>query len=241
VFAKIRPYREGGIRLEYENIKDKHIFHNYGHGSSGVALAYGSAFMSLKQLSVHVKDDEINKCAVIGAGLIGLLTANELAKLGFNVTLYSKHPIQTNNHRSSTQMDDGLWLPFGYDFSSNRLLYELLSKISYEYYKDCRKVGKYQSIKVATIYERDRAIADLKKIIPPFLYNAYKKVDVEFKTGVKESYIKFRTFKINMEMFVEELKVESLLRGVKFVQTNFKNIDEVLKLDENVVFNCTGF
>lgn len=76
VFAKIRPYREGGVRLEHEEIKDKHIFHNYGHGSSGVSLAYGSAFMSVKSLSVYTKDDEIHKCAVVGSGLIGLLTAN---------------------------------------------------------------------------------------------------------------------------------------------------------------------
>jgi hypothetical protein len=42
-------------------------------------------------------------------------------------------------------------------------------------------------------------------------------------------------------MFLEELKAESLLRGVKFVQYHFKNIDEILKVEDNCIFNCTGF
>lgn len=133
--------------------------------------------MSVKSLTVYVKEEDVHKCAVIGSGLIGLLTANELAKKGFHVTLYSKSPFQPSNSRPSAQMEDGLWLPFGYD-SSNRLNYELLSKISYEYYKECMKMNRYQSIRAATIYDRDRDVTELKKIIPPFLYNGYKKVGV---------------------------------------------------------------
>lgn len=42
-YAQIRPYREGGYRIEKEVIGGKNIFHNYGHGGSGVSLSYGSA------------------------------------------------------------------------------------------------------------------------------------------------------------------------------------------------------
>lgn len=40
----LRPYREGGVRLEVEyDIKGRPIIHNYGHGGSGFSLAWGCA------------------------------------------------------------------------------------------------------------------------------------------------------------------------------------------------------
>ncbi|XVU22185.1 FAD-dependent oxidoreductase [Actinoplanes sp. CA-054009] len=38
----IRP-RRGEIRLEHEDLGDRHIVHNYGHGGSGVSLSWGCA------------------------------------------------------------------------------------------------------------------------------------------------------------------------------------------------------
>jgi hypothetical protein len=50
---------------------------------------------------------------------------------------------------------------------------------------DCKKKGRYQSLKTSTIYDRSRSIDELKKIIPSFLYNGYKKIEVYHKTGIK--------------------------------------------------------
>jgi hypothetical protein len=51
------------------------VFHNYGHGSSGIGLAYGSVFNSVKSLWTYVSTDHPIMCAVIGSGLIAMLTA----------------------------------------------------------------------------------------------------------------------------------------------------------------------
>ncbi|WP_445284581.1 FAD-dependent oxidoreductase [Streptomyces sp. DSM 118148] len=39
----LRPIREGGVRLEAEEIHGKTVVHNYGHGGAGVTLSWGAA------------------------------------------------------------------------------------------------------------------------------------------------------------------------------------------------------
>lgn len=50
-----------------------------------------------------------------------------------------------------------------------------------------------------------------------------------------------RTIKINTELFMEELRVEALLRGVKFVEKPFKTQSDVISLSQEAIFNCTGY
>jgi hypothetical protein len=45
------------MRAEHEEINGKHVFHNYGHGSSGITLAYGSVQMTCKSLIVFTGTD----------------------------------------------------------------------------------------------------------------------------------------------------------------------------------------
>lgn len=49
-YAGLRPYREGEIRVEAEEIGDKRIIHHYGHGGAGFTLSWGSAREALKLL-----------------------------------------------------------------------------------------------------------------------------------------------------------------------------------------------
>lgn len=45
--------RKNGFRLEKENISDKIVYHNYGHGGAGVTLSWGAALEIGKQISSH--------------------------------------------------------------------------------------------------------------------------------------------------------------------------------------------
>ena len=40
----LRPYRSEGFVIEAEQLGQKLLLHNYGHGGSGVTLSWGSAF-----------------------------------------------------------------------------------------------------------------------------------------------------------------------------------------------------
>ena len=84
------PYRREGMKIVHENINGKHIIHNYGQGSSGVILAYGSAYIAIKALMIKVDINKSVDVAIIGGGINGIMTAIELLKRGFKVTVYSE-------------------------------------------------------------------------------------------------------------------------------------------------------
>lgn len=43
-FAAVRPYRKTAIRVERQIMDGKIIFHNYGHGASGISVSPATAF-----------------------------------------------------------------------------------------------------------------------------------------------------------------------------------------------------
>jgi D-amino-acid oxidase len=51
VRAGLRPFREGGPRLEVEAVGNKLLLHNYGHGGGGWSLAPGCAEILYAMLS----------------------------------------------------------------------------------------------------------------------------------------------------------------------------------------------
>ena len=83
----LRPYRKTGIRLEAEEIGDKLVIHDYGHGGAGISLSWGCAQEAINILKTHIS----TPCpvAIIGAGVIGLTTAHLLKDQGYDVTIYA--------------------------------------------------------------------------------------------------------------------------------------------------------
>ena len=98
-----RPFRAEGPRLDVEQIGDKTIVHNYGHGGSGWSLSWGSGGIAVqKAMATGVRD-----IAVIGCGALGLTSALLLQRAGAEVTIYAKE--LPPNVRSS--LATGVWTP----------------------------------------------------------------------------------------------------------------------------------
>jgi len=103
--AGLRPFREGGVRLEAERWGDRWMVHNYGHGGAGITLAPGSARLAARELQRRLSPPA--RVAVLGSGIIGLTTAAELAALGYAVTVYARDfPPHT-----TSDVAGGLWGP----------------------------------------------------------------------------------------------------------------------------------
>lgn len=82
----IRPHRERIFRIEYERLNNHHLFHNYGHAGAGWTFLFGSVEQSMRQFSA-LNLPKTTRITVVGAGCYGLVTAIELHRAGYSVTI----------------------------------------------------------------------------------------------------------------------------------------------------------
>jgi glycine/D-amino acid oxidase-like deaminating enzyme len=99
----LRPFRAAGPRLETEQIGDKLVVHNYGHGGSGWSLSWGSSTLAV-QKAFAASPQEV---AVVGCGALGLTSALLAQRAGAQTTIYARDLLpQTRSSRAT-----GTWTP----------------------------------------------------------------------------------------------------------------------------------
>ncbi len=74
-----------GFVLRAEKLDAKTLIHNYGHGGAGMSLSWGTGQMAA-ELALEQAD---RRAAVLGCGVVGLTTARQLQRRGFDVTIYA--------------------------------------------------------------------------------------------------------------------------------------------------------
>jgi glycine/D-amino acid oxidase-like deaminating enzyme len=109
--AGLRPCRRGGLRLESERLtldgSAKTVVHQYGHGGAGITLALATAEVAADLVRDAAGGGD-TPVAVLGAGVVGLATARELARRGHKrVSVYAeRHGEQTTSWVAGAH-----WLP----------------------------------------------------------------------------------------------------------------------------------
>jgi D-amino-acid oxidase len=81
----LRPHRDPGFVLKADRLGDKLLVHNYGHGGAGMSLAWGTGLMAAELATEH----QSRAVAIIGCGSVGLTSARQLQRRGFDVTIYA--------------------------------------------------------------------------------------------------------------------------------------------------------
>ena len=81
----LRPHRDAGFVLKTDKLDDRLLIHNYGHGGAGMSLAWGTGLMAAEFATAH----QARQAAVIGCGSVGLTSARQLQRRGFEVTIYA--------------------------------------------------------------------------------------------------------------------------------------------------------
>ena len=69
--AGLRPYRRPGFVVRRDQLGDKSLVHNYGHGGGGITLSWGSSKLAT-ELGLQGHSGPV---AVLGSGVMGLSTA----------------------------------------------------------------------------------------------------------------------------------------------------------------------
>jgi hypothetical protein len=66
-------------------------------------------------------------------------------------------------------------------------------------------------------------VDDLHEVVSDYVFDTFKTTSLRYSNGQSENSTQYETLFINSRLLVEELRVEAVLRGVKFVERKFSN------------------
>ncbi|HMG90053.1 MAG TPA: FAD-dependent oxidoreductase [Chryseolinea sp.] len=228
----LRPYRSSGFVVKSERVNNKTIIHNYGHGGAGITLSWGTAKLAV---DLALKTNQ-KRFAVLGCGVIGLSTARELQRNGFQVTIYAKNlPPQTTSNIAG-----GLWLPTSvFDKSkagSNFLSqFDSACRISHRTFQDF--VGSDYGVSWLNEFS-----LGMPAELPPTtdLYPNIKE-HRDAKNYFGFDYVnQFSTMLIEPPIYLNALLRDFYLAGGQLTVRSFESIKDITSLTEAVIMNCTG-
>lgn len=233
-----RPMRDGKFNISVEQTSGKIIVNCYGHGGSGWTTLFGSVNKAI-ELFTKTNPDKSTPIRVIGSGCMGLTSAIELSRLGYNVagittkSLYDSPSwraagyfalvsVKTSAEEQASLNEIGL---------NTFVAYQQIDKGNHPYItKDAVKF-----MPVFCSVDTDAGVEDLevRGMIPPREY-----VTLDFGGGVThEGYVKFMTYFMNTTTLMRQLTAEVQKLGINVNINEIKSFDDV---SEGVIFNCSG-
>lgn len=238
--AGLRPYRPSGFVVRREEVNGKVLVHNYGHGGGGVTLSWGSAELAVR-LALPVAG---MRCAVVGAGVMGLSTARLLQQQGAEVTIHAAElPPETTSNVAGAQ-----WWPFSV-FENHRRTPEFsaqyveAAKFSYLYFQ--RFVGPEWGVKWIPNYYLSGGPPRNGWISGPG--GVLHEMQVEFRDFAPGEHVfgdgyarRFNTMMVEPSIYLPKLVEAFLIAGGRIEVRKFASAEEVLALPEEVIFNCSG-
>ncbi|MEM9899051.1 MAG: FAD-dependent oxidoreductase [Pseudomonadota bacterium] len=248
-----RPFRRAGPRIEVEQVANRQVVHNYGHGGSGWSLSWGSAQVAVDLAMTNRPEVAASSgMAVIGAGVIGMTTAIRLSETGVPVTVYAKDlPMESRSARAT-----GVWSPSSRIALSNVASddfpdrWERWARRSYashlQYLGDSGESVAFQP----QFYVRNEGGSESVPEARSFahLHRRLDGLTPEWdRLGEDESPFTAETVRggpslaFNVASYSERLTRDFLLRGGKIVRRSFPDLASLSTLSERVIFNCTGY
>jgi len=253
----LRPFRSEGFVVEAEKLREKLLVHNYGHGGAGVTLSWGTASIAVDLARDSLQTTKPTRSgragsrnlhqsfAVLGCGVSGLTTARllqqRLADGTANVTIYAmKLPPDTTSNVAGAW-----WYPASaFDEES------ATPKFNEQFARACRishrafqtLVGPEYGVRWTETYELIRHEASLQRELLGGA-NLYPQTEI-YRDA--QSYFgfpytrKFSSMLIEPHTYLRALLRDFYIAGGKIVVKEFRNREEIARLRENVIFNCTG-
>ncbi len=236
-----RPMREGCFNISAEDFHGKNgikkIIHCYGHGGSGWTTLWGSVGKALR-IFQSTGPDPKKKVRIIGSGCIGLTSAIELARLGYQIVGITTKEL----------WDIPSWHAAGY-FALVSIKTspeeEDMDRIGEETFKTYQMIDQglhpyiskdaLRFIPVYSSHDTDSGVEALeeKGLIPP-----KERVTLDFGNGVRHPHFwKFMTYFLDTTKLMKQFKTEVSKLHIPIEVGAVNSFDE---LAEEVIFDCSG-
>ncbi|HET6851823.1 MAG TPA: FAD-dependent oxidoreductase [Pyrinomonadaceae bacterium] len=242
----LRPYRPDGFVVDAQRFRNKLLVHNYGHGGGGVTLSWGTASLAVdlaRDFLIAHKAPRPTRFAVLGCGVSGLSTARLLQRRFQNgpgtVTIYAKDlpPDTTSN------IAGAWWSPTSvYENATSKFTeqFRQASRISNRAFQ--LLVGAEYGVRWIESFELMRFEASLGRELPGGndLYPAFEiHRDPENYFGFP--FVRqYTTMLIEPSVYLSALLRDFYIAGGRVVVKEFRSREEIARLREPVIFNCTG-
>ena len=245
----LRPFRSEGFVVSAERLGQKLLVHNYGHGGAGVTLSWGTSSLAVDLARDFIQQRSTRvgtlRFAVLGCGVNGLSTARLLQQRFQNgagtVTIYAKDlpPNTTSN------ISGALWYPTS-SFDSQEVTtrftdqFQLACQISNRAFQEL--VGSEYGVRWTDTLELISNEASLER--EPF-GGARLYPQTEVHRDPKRFFgfpftRQFSTMMIEPHTYLRALLRDFYIAGGKIVVRELKSRQEISRLPEPVIFNCTG-
>ena len=231
-YACLRPYRAGGFVVRRDQLGDKALVHNYGHGGAGITLSWGTSALAAEfGLRGH-----IGPVAVIGSGVMGLTTARLVQEAGFPVTIYTADipPNTTSN------LAGGQWGPTGHYREALvtpewRAQYAAALATSWRRFQHLDE-ARYGVHWLPTYTEAER-------VGSPGLEAYYpdsRILNRDEHPFAADDVAVYRTMYVEVGRYLNQLARDVLAGGGQIRVRRFASPAELSALAETLLFNCTG-
>ena len=230
--AGLRPYRRSGFVVRADQLGEKRLVHNYGHGGGGITLSWGSSKLAT-ELGLQGHSGPV---AVLGCGIMGLSTARLAQEAGLPVTIYTAAlpPDTTSN------IAGGQFHPFGV-FKDGEVTAEFKAQfaraLDYSWRRFQIMVGDDYGIRwLPTYVQADSPEAQVIANFPP-INRVLGPAEHPFPV---DSVRRYDTMYIETGRYLRQMIRDVQVAGGRVEVRRFATPTDIAALPEALVFNCTG-
>jgi glycine/D-amino acid oxidase-like deaminating enzyme len=238
----LRPHRDGGFVLKADRLDAKTLIHNYGHGGSGMSLSWGTGALAADLALPHQE----RRAAVIGCGVVGLTTARQLQRRGFDVTIYAMAvPPNTTSNMSLAG-----WTPTSGLIENDRRTPEFDARFREAAEIAFRQLqllaGSGCGVSWVNQFEpaNDIRPPQTNPDRPSLQAGMPNGGQVVLEPGEHPFPTKFAVQRVQLRIepsiYLEWLMRDVAIFGGKIVQRKFDGLRDMAALPEPIVINCTG-
>ncbi len=235
----LRPHRPSGFVLRADKLDGKTVIHNYGHGGAGMSLSWGTGQLAAEMALEHSD----RRVAVIGSGVVGLTSARQLQRRGFDVTIYAATvPPDTTSNMSLAGFTPTSGL-IAFDRRTAEWDAQFRRAVEIAYRQLQLLAGPRYGISWIYNYsptEDPQVARGTIELLP----DSVRTESVVLERGqhpFPSTYaIEQPGMRIEPSIYLDALTQDVVAHGGKIRIRRFEAVRDLMTLDESIIVNCTG-